>query len=96
MRAGSPDRRRNARRPRSGVVAAIGEGDCPVHERAGRGRFRVAALARALEQELDHVSWQSAEGEDGSLDPNVHLPQVRLSLAEIKEQLREMLGDDAE
>ena len=62
---------------------------------AGAG-FELPRWLEALEQELDRIHWQSAEGEDEPLDPNVHLPQVHLSLAEIEEQLREMLGEAAE
>jgi hypothetical protein len=62
---------------------------------AGAG-FELPHWLEALEQELEEVQWQSTDGEDEPLDPNVRLPQVRLSLAEIEEQLGQMLGGEAE
>ncbi len=59
---------------------------------AGAG-FELPRWLEALEQELEQVRWQSTEGEEESMDPNVHLPQVRLSRAEIEKQLRQMLGE---
>ena len=60
---------------------------------AGAG-FELPSWLEALEQELERVQWQTEEqDEEDLLDPLVHLPQVRLSRAEARRQIEQMLGE---
>jgi len=55
--------------------------------------FELPRWLEALEQELEQARWSSGDGEEESLDANVHLPWVRLSRDEVEEQLRQMLDE---
>jgi hypothetical protein len=47
----------------------------------------------ALERELDQVGYEPADEEQEPLDPHVRLPQVRLSRADIRQQIQRMLAE---
>lgn len=53
--------------------------------------FELPSWLEALEQEMDHIHWESLEEE--SLDPLIRLPQVRLPRAEVQKQIEQMLGE---
>lgn len=57
---------------------------------AGAG-FELPSWLEALEQEMDHIHWESSEEE--SLDPLIRLPQVRLARADVQKQIEQMLGE---
>ena len=47
----------------------------------------------ALERELDQLEYEPADEEQEPLDPHVRIPQVRLSRAEIHQQIQRMLTE---
>lgn len=57
---------------------------------AGAG-FELPSWLEALEQEMDHIHWESLEEE--SLDPLIHLPQTRLSESAVRTQIEAMFGE---
>jgi hypothetical protein len=59
---------------------------------AGAG-FELPSWLEALEQEMERVQWQGVEEEEETIDPLVRIPQVRLSRAEVEQQVQQMLGD---
>ena len=61
-------------------------------EPAGAG-FELPGWLEALEQELEQAQWQAADEDEDPVDPDVHLPQVRLSRAEVERQLQQALGE---
>jgi hypothetical protein len=59
-------------------------------EPAGAG-FETPGWIEAIEEELDHLSLQSGEAEQESLDPLIRLPQTRLTQSEVRKQIQQML-----
>ncbi len=60
-------------------------------EPSGAG-FELPEWLEALDQELEQIQWPS-ESEEDSFDPQVHIPRIELSRAEIKRQIRRMFDD---
>jgi hypothetical protein len=61
-------------------------------ETLGAG-FELPSWLEALEDEVEHVQWQGPEADDETLDPHIRIPQVRLSRAEVEQQVRQMLAE---
>jgi hypothetical protein len=68
---------------------------CFTKEPAGAG-FELPGWLEALEQEMERIQWQEVDEDEGTLDPLIRLPQVRLSRAEVNKQVRQMLEEDEE
>jgi hypothetical protein len=60
-------------------------------EPAGAG-FELPGWLEALEQEMEQMPWQVQDDSDLLLDPLIHLPQVKLSKADVHKQIEQMLG----
>ena len=85
-------RRRRAFRPPARLRRFEEEIDRFTAQPSGAG-YELPGWLDALERELDQLEYEPADEEQEPLDPHVRLPQVRLSRAEIHQQIQRMLTE---